>query len=79
MKTLATFATLDEAHALRVALEGEDIPAVVQGEHSVGIIAGGVAVAILNDADSDRAHEVLQRMQVGARPNKRLKLSGALK
>jgi hypothetical protein len=61
MKTLATFADLAQAHALRVALEGQDIPAVVQGEHSVGIIAGGVTVAILNDADSDRAQGVLHR------------------
>jgi hypothetical protein len=61
IKTIATFATLHRAHALRVALEGQGIPALVRGEHSLAIIGGGVEVAILQDADADRAHEVLVR------------------
>ena len=62
MKTLTTLPDLALAHAIRLALEEEDIPAVVLGEHSLGITAGGVTVAV-RDEDLERARAVLRRFE----------------
>lgn len=66
MLTVATFRHVDQAHALRVALESQGIPAAVQGEHAVGSIAGAIAVVILDAADADRARAVLERFTGGS-------------
>ena len=63
VKVIATFKDLAQAQALRLALAREDIAAVVHGEHTVGIIAGGVEVAILDDGDLSRARAVLEGFQ----------------
>jgi len=62
MKTLATVPDIARAHAIRLALEQEDIPAFVQGEYSPDILTGGVAV-IVRDEDLERARAVLSRFE----------------
>ena len=51
--------TLSEAYGLQAALAAAGVAAVVQGEHSIGIIGGGVSVRLVNDADADKARAVL--------------------
>ena len=49
---------LSDAYALQVALKAAGIEAAVQGEHTIGIIGGGVTVAV-NEVDAAKAKAVL--------------------
>ena len=62
MKEILRTQTLSQAHGLRTALAAEGIEAVVQGEHSLGTIAGGVSVWVVHDTDFDRARAVLGKL-----------------
>jgi hypothetical protein len=64
VKTLTTLPDIALAHAIRLALEEEDIPAFVRGEYSPDILAGGVAV-VVRDEDLERARAVLRRFEAG--------------
>lgn len=63
MQTIATLPTLSQAHVLRLALEAEDIAAVVLNETAVGLVGGRVAVAVLHDRDAERARAVVAGME----------------
>jgi len=72
VNTIATFPTLADAHALRLALEAQGIAAVVLGEHSVGFIGGGVAVAVSDPSELQSAqailHDYTRRQTIQAEP-----------
>jgi hypothetical protein len=56
-------ATISLAESLRLALEGEDIPAITSNENLGGLPPGAISVAVLDDEDFDRAVAVLHELQ----------------
>ncbi len=66
MKVILRTSSLSEAWALHTALEAEDIEAAVNGEQSLGTVAGGLSVVIFDDAQLDAARAVLARLEHGA-------------
>jgi len=59
MKEILSTRSLSQAYALRTALEAAGIDAVVNGEHSLGTIAGGLSVVVLQDGDLEPARRIL--------------------
>lgn len=63
VKAVASFRTLSQAEALRIALEAEGIRAVVRDERAVSLVAGSAGVSVLDDRDYDRARSVAARLE----------------
>lgn len=63
MKPVASFRTLSQAEALRIALEAEGIRAVVNDERAVSLVAGSAGVSVLDDGDYERARSVAARLE----------------
>ena len=59
MKEILSTRSLSHAYALQSALEAAGIEAVVNGEHSLGTIGGGLSVVVLQDDEVEAAREVL--------------------
>jgi len=59
MKEVLRTQSLSEAYALHTALQAVGIDSVVNGEYSLGTIAGGLTVVVLEDADVGAARGVL--------------------
>ncbi len=66
MKVILRTTSLSEAYALHTALEAAGIEAAVNGEYSLGTIASGLSVVILDDAQLDAARAVLAQLEHGA-------------
>lgn len=63
MKAVASFRTLSQAQALRIALEADGIRAAIGDEQAVSLVAGSVAVSVLDDRDYERARAVAARLE----------------
>ena len=63
MKAVASFRTLSQAQALRIALEADGIRAAIGDEQAVSLVAGSVAVSILDDRDYERARAIAVRLE----------------
>ena len=63
MKAVASFKTLSQAQALRIALEADGIRAAIGDEQAVSLVAGSVAVSVLDDQDYERARVVAARLE----------------
>lgn len=63
MKAVASFRTLSQAQALRIALEADGIQAAIGDEQAVSLVAGSVAVSVLDDRDYERARAVAARLE----------------
>ena len=68
MRQVLRTSSVSFAESLRVALEAEDIPAVITNENSAGIMPTAVTVAVTDDADHERALVVLRSVEVTAPP-----------
>jgi Putative prokaryotic signal transducing protein len=68
MRQVLRTSSVSFAESLRVALEAEDIPAVITNENSAGIMPTAVTVAVTDDADYERALGVLRSVEVTAPP-----------
>ncbi|PYO44837.1 MAG: hypothetical protein DMD33_01600 [Gemmatimonadetes bacterium] len=64
MRSVASFRTLSQAQSLRIALEAEGIRAVIHDEQAVSLVAGSVAVSVVDDRDYERARAVAARLEV---------------
>lgn len=63
MRPVASYPTLSQAQALRIALEADGIRAAIGDEQAVSLVAGSVAVSVLDDRDYDRARAVAARLE----------------
>lgn len=63
MKAIASYRTLSQAQALRIALEADGIRAAIGDEQAVSLVAGSVAVSVLDDRDYERARAVAARLE----------------
>jgi len=68
MRQVLRTSSVSFAESLRVALEAEDIPAVISNENSAGITPTAISVAVTDDADYERALAVLRSVEVSAPP-----------
>jgi len=68
MRQVLLTSSVSFPESLRVALEAEDIPAVITNENSAGIMPTAVTVAVTDDADYERALVVLHSVEVTAPP-----------
>jgi hypothetical protein len=64
VRAVASFRTLSEAQALRIALEAEGIRVAIGDERAVSLVAGSVAVSVLDDRDYERARVLAARLEV---------------
>ncbi|HEV2750204.1 MAG TPA: DUF2007 domain-containing protein [Gemmatimonadales bacterium] len=63
MRPVASYPTLSQAQALRIALEADGIRAAIGDEQAVSLVAGAVAVSVLDDSDYDRARTIAARLE----------------
>jgi hypothetical protein len=64
VKRILRTSSLSLAESLRLALEAEEIPAVVGNQNSAGIPPTAITVAVMDDADYERALAVLRSLEV---------------
>ncbi len=62
MKQLLRTSSVSFAEGLRLALEAEEIAAIVSNENAV-ITPTAITVSVLDDADYDRAREILRSLE----------------
>ncbi len=54
--------SLSDAYAVQAALTSAGIASAVSGEHSVGTVAGGLAVHVASEEDIELARQVIREM-----------------
>lgn len=62
MKVVLRSQSLSQAYSLDAALNAAGIAAMVQGEHSIAIVGGGVTVVVLDDQDFAKAHSIMTEL-----------------
>jgi hypothetical protein len=68
MKPILRTSSVSFAESLRIALEAEDIAAVVTNENSAGITPPAITVTITDDDDHERALAVLRGVELTGPP-----------
>ncbi len=63
MRQVLRTSSVSFAESARVALEAEDIRAVVSNENSAGIMPNAITLAVVDDADYDRAVAGLRNVE----------------
>ncbi len=63
MKEILRASSHGEAEVLKVELQANGIDAVIRGDLTLGIVGGGLSVWVVNDADEQRAIQIMKALE----------------